>query len=146
MDILQYITLFRELSFTSADVMKSLYGGLEKYKNSLDGFGDIKDSKKSDVLLNFQFLGFNIWIELKICTLKEVVFIEWYLDDEDFSDSDRQKTLIIKDTVDRNSNIKSSMIKDKEYNILYAKIYFAETLLTFCEKIDEIEFNKSIQI
>jgi hypothetical protein len=146
MDIGSYVTLYRELAYTGSEIIKLLHGALVKCNNDVDGFDDIKEFKQNDSSFDFRFFDFKICIEFKVCTSKEEVFIEWYLDKKDFLDPERQLNLIIKDSVDRNSNIKSSMIKDKGYNPRYAKLYFMETLMIFCEKIDEYEFNKKASL
>jgi hypothetical protein len=142
MELMDYITLYRELAANGVEIIKSLNDALERSSKKYDGFSYIKESKENDGSINFQFLDFRICIKLKICTLKEKGYLEWYRYSDDPGSKDTQ-VLIISDSFDRNRNIKASANAGNEYHIAYATKYFIETIMAFCEKVDLLEFDEN---
>lgn len=147
MDYVNYTTLFMKLTEPCENIIESMYQGFTNIKKHYEtssgntfGFGDIKRLNNS---IEFQYFDFSICIELKICASKEVGLIKWYRIHQDF-ESKPHKTLIIKDSFDNFGHIKASTESSMEYNYRNANIYFFHSLMNFCEKNDEIEFNQIV--
>lgn len=135
----EYVTLFMRLSEVSNKIIEPMFQAIEKIK-SVYPFDEIK---KSENAINFQFLDFIVCIELEICASKKVGFIKWYRIHQNL-ESKRQKTLIIINSFDELGNIKTSLELKMKYDVAKAGIYFFNTLIDFCKKNDESEFNKNL--
>jgi hypothetical protein len=141
--VTNYINLYIELSESRNKIIDEMYQALIKiekeYKTSSGKVSAFCNIEKLGNTIRFQFLDFNVCIELEICTSKEGGFIKWYRTRQDF-DPKLKKNLIIKDSFNNHGEIKTSWKSSMGFNIQNITSYLNQALITFCERNDEIDF------
>lgn len=147
MEIKIYINLFGKLEEQRKYIFKSMNRAFEtmkkKIEESFDSTSLVGNIEKLNNAIKFQFLDFIIYIELEICTSKEVGLIKWYLFQE-LDSKPPQKIFIIKDLFTETGDIKPSLDSASQYDSADAQLYFVHTIMQFCEKKDEFVFNQKI--
>jgi hypothetical protein len=141
--VIDYINLFMQLTESRNKIIDEMYQALIKmeteYKAPSGKSSAFCNIEKLGNVIRFQFLDFNVCIELEICTSKEGGFIKWYRTRQDI-DPKLKKNLIIKDSFTNYSDIKTSWKSSMGFNIKNITSYLNQALISFCEKNDEIDF------
>jgi len=145
MRIMDYVNRFKSFEDSCNKIIKEIHEWTEKIKKDTEELTG-KPDQISDILLQensieFKFLYFNIFIKLDICASKERGFIRWYYVKPEHEEKPRM-ILILNHAFNYEGDITTSTEPLSGYARENKHLYYPETLSLFCEKVDEIEFNK----
>jgi len=146
---IDYIRLHKDLSNERKRGIANISDFLSSQKNEKDlppqNNLEIDIVKSSDKSVEFIFRDFDIYIEFVICTTKEIGFIKWFNRVTDLEGQSRMVPVSM-DSFDRCGDIKVASFNPERSSYSFGsnlEMYVIRALMTFCEKVDLAEFEKT---
>ncbi len=138
--IIEYAEKFRRLAYTRSTWITATKDWLEFAKKEIvEETGDfdlnlIRDIQVLENSVKFSFADLHVCIEFHICATKELGFVKWFLEDQQSETDKNRRALILRHKFNRDG-VETHARENRRQ-------YFNDSLSLFCEKVDQIEFNK----
>ncbi len=138
--IIKYAEEFRRLKYTRSTWITATKDWLEFAKKEVvEETGDldlnlIRDIQVLDNSVRFSFADLHVWIEFHVCATKELGFIKWVLEEQQSETGRNRRVLILRHKFNRDG-VESHARENRS-------LYFHDSLASFLEKADQIEFDE----